>query len=77
MNPPTLEPYLAAQPPVSDWQARVIDERRELAEKLERLHSFIDSRPPHVDGEDLKLLLEQGRAMRNYLAVLDARIARF
>lgn len=77
MNPPTLEPYLAVQLPASNWQTRVIDERRELAERVEKLAAFLDSQPAHVDGEDLELLQEQGRAMRAYLAVLDARITRF
>lgn len=77
MNPPTLEPYLAAQPPASDWQARVIDERRELAEKLERLDGFLGSVPIAVLGAQGPLLEEQARYMRAYLRVLDKRIALF
>lgn len=77
MNPLTIEPYLAAQTPAAPWQERVIEERRELAEKIVKLAAFLESQPPHVDGVDLELLARQRQAMHEYLATLDCRIARF
>ncbi len=77
MNPPTIEPYLAAQTPAAPWQERVIEERCELAEKLLKLYVFLGSMPIEALGEQGPLLKEQAKHMRAYLRALDLRIALF
>ncbi|WP_143134684.1 crAss001_48 related protein [Burkholderia ubonensis] len=61
-----------------DWQQRVVDERDQLDERLERLARFIAS--PKFYELDLygqHLMHAQHHAMTLYQAALDHRIARF
>lgn len=64
-------------PKLLDWQQRVEDERFELEGRYHRLAVFIAKGAPGVEGEDLVLLQAQQEAMRAYLAILNARVARF
>ncbi len=58
------------------WLDRVIAERDELATKLAALDRFRSGeRPDHTSMEQWALLHSQGEAMRDYLSILNARIA--
>lgn len=61
------------------YRQRVLDESRELGDKLEKLDSFIEDSPlfQSLDKADRRLLVDQRAAMTAYLAVLEARIDRF
>ena len=61
-----------------DFQQRVVDEAKELEEKVTALKIF-SSRPYFLTLEDKEqtLLSAQYEAMRAYLAILKARIERF
>jgi hypothetical protein len=60
-------------------QERVVQERTDLAEKLEKLDAFLGDTAKFraLDFSDGCLLVEQSEIMRAYVEVLDARIARF
>lgn len=60
------------------WQQRVVEERAQLADRLDKLGKAI--RGPllqQLPPVDAQLLFDQERAMDAYLKALDARIARF
>lgn len=60
------------------YQQRVVDERRELDEKIERLAGFIASTAfDFVDHEQRQLLLRQHDAMVTYSDILQQRISLF
>lgn len=63
---------------IAPHQQRVIDERRDLAVKLERLTAFRE-KPGFADLPlvDQGLLVQQADHMAAYLSVLDARIKRW
>lgn len=56
------------------WQERLIDEERELREKLKKLEVF--NRSKRFEGLEMgrDLLLLQESAMREYLNILNRRI---
>lgn len=61
-------------------QQRVVQERDDLAVKIEALGTFIDNQNPvfkNLDIEDQFLLKQQLTIMVEYHRVLDARINRF
>ena len=59
-------------------EERVIMERGELAENLERLTAFIEGPTWHKMPEsDRDLMIEQRNHMTAYLGVLQRRVARF
>lgn len=60
-------------------QERVVQERAELAEKLQKLDAFLaePAKFHALDFTDACLLVEQSEIMRIYVEVLDERIARF
>ena len=61
-------------------QQRVVQERDDLAVKIEALGTFIDNQNPvfkNLDIEDQFLLKQQLTMMVEYHRVLDARINRF
>jgi hypothetical protein len=58
---------------MTDWQQRVLEERAALAEKLEKLKSYL----ARGYVEDEALLKEQANWMEGYLFTLDRRIAKF
>ena len=62
---------------MEDWQQRVLDERRELDERLVKLLSFLVNKSFGVSKADVDLLCDQRDIMIEYRDVLDARIARF
>ena len=63
-----LEPY----------QVRVIQEKKELDEKIERLNTFLDSdKKDKIDFEELNLLLSQRDVMEDCSIILERRIELF
>lgn len=63
---------------MEDFQIRVIDERDQLSEKLDKLDSFIESdRFQDLHWRDRHLLTRQAVCMQSYKEILDERINRF
>jgi hypothetical protein len=64
---------------MNSWKDRVEIERKQLAEKLEKLDAFIDGSDKFVElaYEERMLLCMQRHAMQTYRDILDLRIARF
>lgn len=64
---------------MEDYQKRVVDERADLANKLEKLTSFVCSNEQfkRLPVEDKSLLRKQTEVMHEYLMILDMRIDRF
>ncbi|MGL4752521.1 MAG: crAss001_48 related protein [Aeromonadaceae bacterium] len=61
---------------MQDWQKRVIEERGELSDKLDKLGRYIDSDNfKSVDARNRHLLETQWKAMSDYLVILDKRIS--
>jgi hypothetical protein len=63
---------------MEDYQQRVIKEKEELDEKLEKLHKFIMSDIFNkIQTEQKGLLIRQRRVMDEYSAILKERIELF
>lgn len=61
-----------------DWQQRVVDERKELEEKANKLKDFlVHTGFSNLLKEDRLLLVDQHTIMREYIRVLTRRIDRF
>lgn len=61
---------------MEDFKKRLIVERDELAVKLAKLESFIESpRFKGLDERNRELLIAQHDAMRQYYAILNMRIS--
>ena len=59
-------------------EARVLDERKELDEKLTNLHAFLSSdKLEGISATEIEELTEQAGHMGLYLSVLDQHISRF
>jgi hypothetical protein len=73
---PAQAPVESTIPP---HEQRVLDEKRELDEKLSKLGAFIDASPVFngLPDDEKEELVEQRSAMYQYSEVLGARIARF
>lgn len=57
------------------WQERVIQEKKELDEKIEKLKKFIKNAPEKIATETEMLRLEvQFTIMQSYSNILDVRI---
>ena len=57
------------------WEKRLLDERKELSEKLYKLSDFLfTDKPDYISNLDWSLLIIQESSMRTYLGVLDTRI---
>lgn len=62
----------------SEWQLRVIDERDELVQRIDKLTIFLlGKESSKLDSEDRDLLIEQRELMILYLHALNKRIDRF
>jgi len=63
---------------MESWQKRVIREKKQLDERLEKLTTFINSMTAiKKTSPDHLLLTRQQNLMREYSDILDARIAKF
>lgn len=58
---------------MEDWKTRLIEERRELGEKVERLIKFLNE---NKECEDFSLLAEQLHYMTGYYEVLTKRVSK-
>ncbi len=59
-------------------QARLIIERDDLAEKLQKLTIFFDTESfKNIDSAEQKRLIRQASFMRGYLKILNERIQAF
>ena len=58
------------------WQERVVDEKRELDGRIERLSACLEG-PAARDAVDAALLVSQLEVMRDYSRLLGMRIRRF
>ena len=60
------------------WQERVVEEKEQLAERLEKLNAFLVSQAClSLPFEERCLLARQALTMTQYLDILLDRIARF
>ena len=66
-------------PPASTHQQRVLDEKRELDERLSKLDAFILDNPLflQLSGSEQERLARQSKAMTIYSGILGERIAAF
>jgi hypothetical protein len=63
---------------MKDWQQRVIDEKKELDEKINRIESFVTSEKINsVDPNEVFRLKTQLVTMINYSEILGERIKFF
>ena len=71
---------------LQDWQQRVVEEKKELDEKIQRLNEFLqkfddgllpDAVLESMEARDLGLLEAQLCAMEEYSEYLKCRIERF
>ncbi len=60
-------------------QLRVVDEQKELGDKVNKLTAFIETSPifATLTGNEQSLLKGQLRAMRDYYTILGMRISLF
>jgi hypothetical protein len=66
------------QPTLAPWQQRVVDEHRELLDRMDKLSAFLrGSASANLAVADRKLLNRQWWAMDTYAWVLAERIAGF
>lgn len=71
--------------PLQPHQQRVVQERDELQERLQKLNAFLETQDAHRDSdirnrvgeEELGRLREQSRVMGHLLLILNDRIAHF
>ena len=65
-------------PPYEEWQLRVIEEKKELADKLDKLCKFVVGEAfKALPATQQNLLNRQWVHMKSYLDVLNERIAAF
>jgi len=63
---------------VEDYQLRVIEEAKQLEEKLDKLRAFLGTRKDvYIRVEELDLLVLQADIMQAYLRILNIRIQGF
>ena len=58
---------------MEDWKTRIIEERKELGEKVERLIKFLNE---NKECEDFDLLAEQLHYMTGYYEILTKRVSK-
>lgn len=59
------------------YQKRVVDEKQQLDEKIQRLKAFLNSPQPSVEYDALLDLSMQLRIMEQYSCILATRISKF
>ena len=61
-----------------DWQQRVVDERDQLKERLEKLRAFFKTAQfEKLDEDGQRVMRQQAVFMGEYLSILDYRISKF
>ena len=61
---------------MQSYQLRVIDEKKELDSKLQKLHTFLGS-PLPIEKEEFVRLCRQANIMFQYSQILEERIEAF
>lgn len=62
---------------MNDFRSRLIDESRELKERLTKLRTFINSgQIRNLDKQDQELLISQEDVMTQYDDIIETRLAR-
>ena len=61
---------------MEDWKVKVVDEFKELNDKVEKLWKFVHNNPKfnELDKTERKLLLRQLTGMSTYLEALEDRL---
>jgi ubiquinone biosynthesis protein UbiJ len=66
---------------MKDYQKRVVEEKEQVAERLNKLEAFLTSEvteePLKVSQEEIDYLTRQVKIMTDYVAVLNERIVNF
>lgn len=62
---------------IPEYQSRVINEKSELDDKIEKLHSFLSRENLEIQKVQLDLLIKQLDTMRMYSVILSDRISLF
>jgi hypothetical protein len=63
---------------MEDWQKRILDEHKEVSDRLTKLDKFLNSEfSLKIEPTDRALLLYQSVVMAEYVNILDKRINRF
>ena len=62
---------------MKDWQVRVMNERDNLNDNIEKLENFLDNTDDSFDMKSRDLLKCQLLVMQQYSAILDMRILDF
>ncbi len=60
---------------MKDYIYRMMDERKELVEKWEKLLGFFNKNRRNLDDTERYLLEKQDKLMSQYIFILDARIS--
>lgn len=60
---------------MKDYIYRMMDERKELVEKWEKLLGFFNKNRRNLDDTERYLLEKQDQLMSQYIFILDARIS--
>lgn len=73
-----MDPSDVKEPPLADWQQRVVDEKDQLSVRIDALSDFMDMDKfeslPFEEQNDLRL---QREIMNEYYDILRRRIFRF
>lgn len=56
-----------------NWKRRLLDEKKELKDRIKKLRAFIDKPTDRLTMDQLDLLLRQEKAMLEYYEVLEER----
>ena len=59
---------------MKDYIYRMMDERKDLVEKYEKLTGFRNNNDHNLDATECSLMTEQAEAIDTYIDILDARI---
>lgn len=60
---------------LKERKVKLVEEQKDLSLKVEKLHKFLQSEEFSITREMQNLLIEQYAYMKNYLRILNKRIA--
>ena len=59
---------------MSDYEARLLEEKAQLEERVEKLKAFLATDTSEIENVQLQLLFIQMKAMETYLQCLSVRV---